>query len=407
MIRPLSRPSTALSAAARSKLGIAALVASLAAACIPSPADAPNAAQAPASGPANMSPGTHVQVAKQGQWYGATILQPLGEGRFLVHYDNTGNEWNDEAVGPDRIKPFTMGTLEGARASGPRSLRSPNPFQPARDYHPGERVLVTYQSRLLVGDIVMQVAPDTFRVHYDAFGPEAIESVTADRIRRPFSGATPHAVGDALTVDVNGQAMPAKVVAASAADHWVVRFDNYGPQYDQEIGADRIKTTAAAPSAASAPPPVLPSVTPPVAEAAAAKDEKAKPKGPPPDGAPLPQTGPPAVGETVFVSLRGAWLPASVTAATAAGVKVKFASGGEEEVPADRVLREPATTKGLHYQPGQLVLVEYKGGLVEFIGVWLPAKVLKLVGKDYKVRFEDWLGPENDEIVLSKRLRPR
>jgi hypothetical protein len=229
MIRPLSRRSTALSAAARSKLGIAALVAALAAACIPLRADAPNAAQAPAS--ANMSPG--------------------------------------------------------------------------------------------------------------------------------------------------------------------------------EIGADRIKTTAAAPSAASAPPPVLPSVTPPVAEAAAAKDEKAKPKGPPPDGAPLPQTGPPAVGETVFVSRQDAWFPASVTAATAAGVKVKLASGGEEEVPADRVLREPATTKGLHYQPGQLVLVEYKGGLVEFIGIWLPAKVLKLVGKDYKVRFEEGKGPEGDQIVLSKRLRPR
>ena len=52
-----------------------------------------------------------------------------------------------------------------------------------------------------------------------------------------------------------------------------------------------------------------------------------------------------------------------------APLKVKYPAGGEEEVPAARVLRAPATTRGLHYQPGQLVLVDYKG-------VFLPGKVL-------------------------------
>jgi hypothetical protein len=322
-----------------------------------------------------MSPGAHVQVARQGQWYGASILQVLGEGRFLVHYDNTGNEWN-EAVGPDRIKAF----------------------QPARDYHPCDRVLVTYQNRLLVGEVVLQVAPDSFRVHYDGFGPEAVESVTVDRIRRPFSGSSAHAVGDSLTVDVNGQPLPAKVIAVSTADHWVVRFDNYGPQYDQEIGPDRIKVGALAPTVAPTPPPAqpVPAIVP-EKPAIVAEKPKAKP-APVIEGAPTPQAGPPAVGENVLIHLHGAWLAATVLELGPA-IKVKFAGGGEGAEGPDRVLREPASLKGLHYQPQQLVLVEYKG-------IYVPAKVLKQDGHDYKVRF-DGFGPEGDEVVISKRLRPR
>jgi hypothetical protein len=348
--------------------------------CTLSPPAADPSTQPTAAGAAvDLSPGAHVQVARQGQWYGATILQVLGEGRFLVHYDNIGNEWN-EAVGPDRIKAY----------------------QPARDYHPGDRVLVTYQNRLLVGEIVLQVAADSFRVHYDGFGPEAVESVTVDRIRRPFSGNSAHAVGDSLTVDVNGQPLPAKVIAVSTADHWVVRFDTYGPQYDQEIGVDRIKVGAAPPSAPTTPPPSqpVPAIVPEKPAIVAEKPgEKPKAKPAPAiEGAPAPQAGPPAVGESVLIHLHGAWLAATVLELGPA-IKVKFAGGGEGAEGLDRVLREPASLKGLHYQPGQLVLVEYKG-------IYVPAKVLKQDGKDYKVRF-DGFGPEGDEVVIGKRLRPR
>jgi hypothetical protein len=330
-----------------------------------------------------------VQVARQGQWYGATIVQPLGEGRFLVHYDNTGNEWN-EAVGPERIKPF--GT--GLAATGP-----------ARDYRPGEKVLVTYQNRLLLADVVMQVSEQSWRVHYDGFGPEAAETVGPDRIKRPFTGPSGHAVGESVMVDVNGQTLAAKVLAISSADRWVVRFEKYGPEYDQEVGVDRIK---AAPAVATPPPAKAEKPAESKAEKSAegkaekpteAKVEKAKPKAPV-EGAPAPAAGPPAVGENVLVNVRGAWFAAAVVAVGAGTVKVKFAHGGEEEVPADRIVREPATTKGLVYQPGQLVLVDYKG-------IFVPAKVLKQEGKgEYKVRFEGQ-GPEADEVVAVRRLRPR
>ena len=211
-------------------------------------------------------------------------------------------------------------------------------------------------------------------------------------------------------VDVNGQALPGKVIAVSAADRWVVRFDSFGPQYDQEVSADRIRTAppVVAPPPAPPAPPVVEAPPAPKVDAKAEKDKgkgkdkdkvKDKPKGNAPEAGPAVPSGPPATGEVVLVNVRGAWFPATVSAAAGGSFKVKFGNA-EEEVPADRVLREPTSVKGLRYQVGQLVLVGYKG-------VFVPAKVLKQEGRaDYKVRFEG-TGPEEDEVVAQKRLRPR
>lgn len=368
-------------------LAAAILAASLTVACSPStatPAADPSAV--PSFGANDMPPGSKVLVARQGQWLPATVVQPLQEGRFLIHYDNTGNEWN-EVVGPDRIKP-----AGGAGA--------------AHDYKPGDKVLVTYQGRTLLADIVSQAGAEQWRIHYDGWGPEAAETVGPDRIKRPFTGTSGHSIGEAVMVDVNGQALPAKVIALSAADKWIVRFDAYGAQYDQEVGADKIKATPPAvappPPAPPAPPPVEP---PPVAKVDKDKDKakdkgKDAKKGNAPEAAPSVPSGPPSSGETVLIHVRGAWLPATVGAAAGTGFKVKFAGGGEEEIAADKILREPTSTKGLRYQVGQQVLVGYKG-------VYVPGKVIKQEGRaDYKVRFEG-TGPEEDEVVASKRLRPR
>ncbi|APR77355.1 Hypothetical protein A7982_02702 [Minicystis rosea] len=374
-----------------SVLAGAILAASLTAACsssTPPPADPASAV--PTFGANDLPPGTKVLVARQGQWLPAAIVQPLAEGRFLVHYDNTGNEWN-EVVGPDRIKSTGGGAA-------------------ANDYKPGDKVLVTFQGRLMLADVVMQAGADAWRVHYDGWGPEASEQVGPDRIRRPFTGPSGHAIGEAVMVEVNGQTVAGKVIAASAADRWLVRFESFGPQYDQEVGVDRIRAATPAvvapPVAAPPPPPAAEPPPPPPAKDAKAekgkgdkdKGEKGK-KAAAGDPAPAPQSGPPAAGEAVLVNVRGAWFPATVGAAAGGGFKVKFGAGGEEEIPADRVLREPASLKGLRYQVGQQVLVHYKG-------VFVAGKVIKQEGKDYKVRFEG-TGPEEDEVVQIKRLRPR
>jgi hypothetical protein len=363
------------------------LTAAIALGCSSSPTPPPSEPASPNAvfGPNDLAPGTHVLVNRQGQWLPATIVQPLGMDRFLVHYDNSSDQYN-EAVGPDRIR--SMGSAGAAGAA-------------ARDYRVGEKVLVTSQNRQLLADVVQQVGQDQWRVHYDGYGPEVAENVGPDRMRRPFAGASPHAVGASVVVDVNGQSVPAKVLALIAADRWLVRFDNFGPQYDQEVGPDRLRAPAAAPPApAASAPPAPPAPAPP---AAPAKPEKGGKKPAEAAGAPAAPSGPPQVGEAVLVQVRGAFMAATVTAAGSGGAwKVKFegAGGGEEEVAADRVLRQPTSLKGLHFQPNQPVLVEYKG-------VFVGGKVLKQTGGgEYKIRF-DGQGPAEDEVIQVKRLRPR
>ena len=371
---------------ARAASGVAlVLAATFGAACTPSTTPPPEDATGAASfGPNDLAPGTHVQVNKNGQWLPATIAQPLGGDRFIVAYDGFGPQWN-EAVGMDRIKA-------GATAA------------PAADYRPGEKVLVTAQGRLVLGDVVQQVAAAEWRVHYDGYGPEAVENVTADRLKRPFTGASAHAVGEAVLVDANGQKLPAKVLAVSAQDRWIVRFDGFTPQYDQEVRVEQIHGAPAAvapsPVAVAPPPVVATAAVEPPAKPEKDKGKKAKPEpaAPPVAAAPAPLQ----VGDAVLVNQRGVWTAAAVTAlgASAGQWKIKHEGGSEEEVAADRVQRLGTLAKGGRYAANQLVMVEWHGAFV-------PGKVLKEEGKGfYRIRF-DGQGPEADEAVAVKRLRPR
>lgn len=336
-------------------------------------------------GPNDMAPGTRVEINRGGQWYPGAIVQPLGGDRFVVSYDGAGPQYN-EAVGLDRIHTLGAG---GA------------PVVP-RDYHVGEKVLVMSQNRVLLGDVVQQVSNVAWRVHYDGYPPEAMEYVGADRLRRPFAGLSSHAVGEAVLVDVNGQTLPARILALSAADRWIVRYDGYGAQYDQEIGESRLR--------APAPPPavVMPALPPPVEPAPPpAKPEKGGKKArvePPPPvvPAPPPPPAPLQVGDTVVVRQRGALFQATIAAPGSAGQwRVRFdGAGGDEEVTADRVQRLNPPTRGAALPPNQAVLVEWHG-------LYVQGKILKEQEKgQYKIRY-DGFGPESDDIVPQKRLRPR
>ena len=115
-------------------------------------------------------------------------------------------------------------------------------------------------------------------------------------------------------------------------------------------------------------------------------------------------TGPIQPGEVVFIRGRAtSYASASIVAAGANGQwKVRYdgAGGGEEEVAADRVVRQPTSMKGIRYAPNQLVLVEWHG-------LFVGGKVVRETGRsEYKIRF-DGQGPAADEIVPAKRLRPR
>jgi hypothetical protein len=371
------------------------LTATFGAACTPSTTPAPtDAAGAASFGPSDLAPGTHVLINRNNQWLPGTIAQPLGGDRFVVAYDGFGAEWN-EAVGMDRLK---------ASAAAP-----------AAGFQPGDKVLVKMQGRLVLGDVQQQVAATTWRVHYDGYGPEAVESVPADRLQRPFVGASAHPAGEAIVVDANGQALPAKVLAASSPSRWLVRFDGYTPQYDQEVPAERIHgappPVAAPPAAVIAPPPTAAA---PVVAATPAKPEtdkgkKEKEKGKKEKEKPEPIAAPAAaapaplqIGDAVLVSQRGAWAQGAITApgSSAGQWKIKYDGGHEDEVSADRVQRLGALAKGGHYAAAQPVMIEWHG-------IFVPGKILKEDSKGfYRVRFEGQ-GPESDEVVPVKRLHPR
>ena len=171
----------------------------------------------------------------------------------------------DEVVGPDRLSPLPARAPCGTTTRGP--------------------VLITYQGRLLLGDIVMQTAAEAWRVHYDGFGPEAAENVapTASAAPSPARAGTRRR---GVTVDVNGQQLAAKILAASAADHWIVRYDAFGPQYDQEVGIDRIRA-----SPRSRPPPP-PRPAPPPRRRRRSPPSRRPPPKPQPGPAPAPRRAP-------------------------------------------------------------------------------------------------------------------
>lgn len=52
-----------------------------------------------------------VDVEWRGRWWPATILERKTSGRYLVHYDGYGSDW-DEVVGPERVRLRTAPTPE-------------------------------------------------------------------------------------------------------------------------------------------------------------------------------------------------------------------------------------------------------------------------------------------------------
>jgi hypothetical protein len=137
-----------------------------------------------------------------------------------VHYDGWSSQWDE-----------TVST---------RQIRLVPPTPPESDYRAGEMVLVTVQGRIALAQVQQQLSQSVWRVHYDGFGPEAVEEVGVDRLRRQFAGISPHGVGEAVTVEVGGAGLPGKVIAILAADRWLVRVDGRGPDGDQEVGPSRI-----------------------------------------------------------------------------------------------------------------------------------------------------------------------
>lgn len=317
----------------------------------------------------DLSPGSPLLVRRGALWLPSRVVGPAGPDRVVVQFEGYGPEWN-EAVTFDRIKARPLPLL-------------------ARDYRIGERVLVLAASnKLFVAEIVQQVAPYRWRVHYDGYGPEVAEDVGPDRLRRPHAGPSALALGQPVGVRAGTSVLPAKVVAIVASDRFIVRFDGMGPESDQEIGPDRLDALPA-PAAMGSDRYVEPLASP--QEAALMPPEAASERSMKP-------------GAEVFVSHRGAYHSAIVIAAGTDGMlRVRYAISrdgvAEESIPLARVRPAPPEFSGAApLKPDQAVFIEWHG-------MFFSGRVVRAAGKGlYRVRF-DGVGPETDEVVPARRLR--
>lgn len=325
----------------------------------------------------DLSAGSPILVRRGALWIPARVVGSGGPDRVIVQYEGYGPEWN-EPVSLDRIKPRPAASL-------------------ARDYRIGDRVLVLAASnRLLVAEVVQQIAADRWRVHYDGYGPEVAEDVGPDRLRRPHEGPSPLALGQIVGVRAGADVLPAKVVAIVAPERWIVRFSGLGPESDQEIGPDRV--AAPPPSSTSDPAGMGPERF--IDPASSPAEALGSPPSPPSSAA-----RPIAPGDEVFVSHRGVYHIAIVVSVGTDGlIRVRYATAGsessEESVPPARVrpAPPPPSAKAAPFSPAQKVFVEWHG-------MFVPARVIRDVGRGtYRVRF-DGLGPDADEVVPARRLR--
>ncbi len=332
--------------------------------------------------------GTPVYVNRSGQWLPASVVRQTGPTNVLVHYEGMPADWDEDVIF-DRVRS--------------REVAAPA----AAGFKAGEVVLVNVQNRIVMAEVAQPIDAGNFRVHFSGYGPEVVQNVAAAQISRPFAGATAHATGASVLVDVGApQAYPAKVLAAVAADRWLVRLDNAGPQYDQVVDAAHIH-------AAEAPAPVAPPVVaPPVATATpdAGKPPAAKPPAAKPPAAkpPVVDTTPAApaplkAGDAALVMIRSVWYPAKIVGAGAAAGSFKVRVEGataDEEIAGAHVVRMEDPLKGVKYKVGQTVFVEWHG-------VYAPGKVVKDAGSANYVVRPDGKGSEADEVIPAKRLRPR
>ncbi len=331
--------------------------------------------------------GTPVFVNRSGQWLPGTVVRQTGPTNVLIHYEGMPADWDEDVIF-DRVRS--------------RPVAAP----PGADFKAGELVLVNVQNRIVLAEVAAAVDAGNFRVHYAGYGPEAVQNLPAAQLSRPFAGATAHPNGAAVIADLGGpQPFPAKVLAAVAADRWLVRLDNAGPQYDQVVDAAHLRSAEAPP--AVTPPPVV--TAPPAATGA---PDAGKPPGKtPPAKPPVADKTPPApaapaplkAGDAVLVLIRSVYYPAKIVGPGAAtgAFKVRVEGGAaDEEATAGHVLRMEDPLKGVKYKVGQTVFVEWHG-------VYAPGKVVKDAGSANYVVRPDGKGSEADEVIPAKRLRPR
>jgi hypothetical protein len=138
--------------------------------------------------------GDHIVVDWRGDEYPAVIVGIEGPAKFHVHYDGYSDDW-DESIPATRIRgrlsssptqggadpPAKTRTRPGASASASGSA-APRPLSVL--YRTGDRVRVEWHGSVYSATIINALGDDRYRVHYDNYGNEWDEDIGLNRIQR-------------------------------------------------------------------------------------------------------------------------------------------------------------------------------------------------------------------------------
>ncbi|MFO0590136.1 MAG: Tudor-knot domain-containing protein [Polyangiaceae bacterium] len=127
------------------------------------------------------SVGDHVYVEWEGQDYPAVIIAATSPTKYKVHYDGYDNVW-DEIVVRERIKGLAEGNIR--HPEPPAKVRA-KALQAAQSntYKTGDRVRVEWHGQLYMATVMSIVGQERYRIRYDGYGPEWDETVGIARIQ--------------------------------------------------------------------------------------------------------------------------------------------------------------------------------------------------------------------------------
>lgn len=127
------------------------------------------------------SVGDHVYVEWEGQDYPAVIIAATSPTKYKVHYDGYESVW-DEIVVRDRIKGLAEGNIR--HPEPPAKVRA-KALQAAQSntYKTGDRVRVEWHGQLYMATVMSIVGQERYRIRYDGYGPEWDETVGLARVQ--------------------------------------------------------------------------------------------------------------------------------------------------------------------------------------------------------------------------------
>jgi hypothetical protein len=125
--------------------------------------------------------GDHVMVQWEENVYPAVIKEAPGPAKFKVHYDGYADIW-DEEVPRNRIKGFVEGTVVTPEPPAKVRAKAMQAAQSNR-YKINDRVRVEWHGQIYPATITGIVGQEQYRVRYDGYGPEWDEIVGLARIQ--------------------------------------------------------------------------------------------------------------------------------------------------------------------------------------------------------------------------------